>query len=133
MATSHSSLFRESFAQGFGASPSPCRRVGKTEGGRSSNLRTWGRRLVPNLVLPLETTVVCMSNCQRVFAEFFLIGPNSVTISSGALNTTTQTNTRNSVSILLHSPPTQILPPGESTMGVPLAALPPLRVVEAML
>jgi hypothetical protein len=67
------------------------------------------------------------------FRRIFLIGPNSVTISSGALNTTTRTNTRNSVSILLRSPPTQILPPGESTMGVPLAALPPLRVVEAML
>jgi len=29
-------------------------------------------------------TVVCMSNCQHIFAEFFLIRPNSVTISSGA-------------------------------------------------
>ena len=44
------------------------------------------------------------------------------------VNTTTRTNIRNSVSILL-----QILLPGESTMGVPLAAPPPLRVVEAML
>jgi len=65
------------------------------------------------------------------FCRIFLIRPNSATISSGAFCKYDYSNKY--PSILLHSLPTQILLPGESTMGIPLATLPPLHVVKAML